>query len=182
MSTHSGMFISTTFLPLLIFSLTFISQVCMDVALSERTGRVFLSSWSLLWRREWRKGGRVKPINTKNLTISAWQDNKTVTVAATNCDPTVCEQVSRKQKDGTSIPVKCPQSVVLYNTWAEWTIMISLEDTIMYAWSVESRVSHRCSDTINNRTLSIIGRSPQEAGGSSQSHSGTGGYHHSTVV
>ena len=40
-----------------------------------------------------------------------------VTVEATNCDPTVQEQVSRKQKDGTSIQVKSPQSVVLYNKY-----------------------------------------------------------------
>ena len=61
--------------------------------------------------------GESKTYQHKNLTSSAWQDNKTVTVAATNCDPTVQEQVSRKQKDGTSIPVKSPQSVVLYNKY-----------------------------------------------------------------
>ena len=61
--------------------------------------------------------GESKTYQYKNLTMSAWQDNKTVTVAATNCDPTVNEQVLRKQKDGTSIAVKCPQSVVLYNKY-----------------------------------------------------------------
>ena len=61
--------------------------------------------------------GKNKTYQYKNLTMSAWQDNKTVTVAATNCDPTVNEQVLRKQKDGTSIVVKCPQSVVLYNKY-----------------------------------------------------------------
>ena len=48
----------------------------------------------------------------KNLTVS---DNKPVTVVATKSDPTVEEQVSRKQRDGSSIAVSCPQSIVLYN-------------------------------------------------------------------
>ena len=50
----------------------------------------------------------------KNLTVSVWQDNKPVTVVATNSDPTV-DQVSRKQRDGSSLAVSCPQSIVLYN-------------------------------------------------------------------
>ena len=49
----------------------------------------------------------------KNLTVSVWQD-KPVIVGATNSDPTVEEQVSRKQCDGSSIAVSCPQSIVLY--------------------------------------------------------------------
>ena len=32
-------------------------------------------------------------------------------------DPTVEEQVSRKKQDGSSISVKCPQSIVLYNKY-----------------------------------------------------------------
>ena len=38
-----------------------------------------------------------------------------MTVVATNSDPTVEEQVSRKQCDGSSLSVSCPQSIVLYN-------------------------------------------------------------------
>ena len=65
--------------------------------------------------------GESKTYQHKNLTISAWQDNKTVTVEATNCDPTVQEQVSRKQKDGISIPVKCPLLVAyLYHTFGNF--------------------------------------------------------------
>ena len=45
----------------------------------------------------------------KNLTVYVWQDNKPVTVVATNSDPPVEEQVSRKQRDGPSIAVSCPQ-------------------------------------------------------------------------
>ena len=58
----------------------------------------------------------VQSVQSKNLTVSVWQDNKPVTVVATNSDPTVEEQVSRKQRDGSSIAVSCPQSIVLYNT------------------------------------------------------------------
>ena len=34
---------------------------------------------------------------------------------ATNSDPTVEDQVSRKQRDGSTLAVSCPQSIVLYN-------------------------------------------------------------------
>ena len=40
-----------------------------------------------------------------NLTVNVWQDNKIVSVAATNGDPTMNVQVLRKKKDGTRIPV-----------------------------------------------------------------------------
>lgn len=52
-----------------------------------------------------------------NLTVSVWQDNKAVTVAATNGDPTIDVQVMRKKKDGTRTAVNCPQSVSLYNKY-----------------------------------------------------------------
>ena len=58
--------------------------------------------------------GESKTFQSCNLTVTAWQHNKTVTLAATNSDPTVEEQVMRK-KDGTSIVVRSPQPVVLYN-------------------------------------------------------------------
>ena len=44
----------------------------------------------------------VQSLRSKNLTVSVWQDNKPVTVVATNSDPTVEAQVSRKQRDGSS--------------------------------------------------------------------------------
>ena len=52
-----------------------------------------------------------------NLTVSVWQDSKAVSVAATNGDATVDVQVLRKKKDGTRTPVKCPQSISLYNKY-----------------------------------------------------------------
>ena len=47
--------------------------------------------------------------------MSAWQDNKVVTIAATNSDPSIEQEVTRKQKDGTCIAIRSPQSVALYN-------------------------------------------------------------------
>ena len=61
--------------------------------------------------------GESKTQQSDNLTVSVWQDNRAVTVAATNSDPTVEEQVSRKKRDGSSISVKCPQSIILYNKY-----------------------------------------------------------------
>ena len=49
------------------------------------------------------------------MTARQWQDNKPVTIA-TKSAPTLEEQVSRKQRDGSSIAVSCPESFVLYNT------------------------------------------------------------------
>ena len=51
--------------------------------------------------------------------MSAWQDNKTLSVAATIGDPTMSVQVLRKKKDGTQTTVNCPQSISLYNKFIE---------------------------------------------------------------
>ena len=59
--------------------------------------------------------GESKTVQSNNLTVLVWQDNKPVTIAATNSNPMIEEQVLRKQRDGSSIPVRYPQSVVLYN-------------------------------------------------------------------
>lgn len=58
--------------------------------------------------------GESKSCQEGNLTMTAWQDSKVVTVAATNSNPTVEEQVTRKD-EGTSIAIMSPQSVSLYN-------------------------------------------------------------------
>ena len=57
----------------------------------------------------------LQSVQSKNLTVSVWQDNKPVTLVATNSNPTMEDRVSRKQRDGSSIAVSCPQSIVLYN-------------------------------------------------------------------
>ena len=47
--------------------------------------------------------------------MCVWQDNKPVTILATNSDPTKEETVKRKNKDGTTREVPCPQATRLYN-------------------------------------------------------------------
>ena len=60
--------------------------------------------------------GESKTFQSKNLTVAVWQDTKTVTMAATNSDPTIEQHVMRK-KDGSTVSVRCPHSVVLYNKY-----------------------------------------------------------------
>ena len=48
--------------------------------------------------------------------MSVWQDSRPVTLIATS-DPTAEGTVQRKEKNGTSITVKCPISVVMYGQY-----------------------------------------------------------------
>ena len=59
--------------------------------------------------------GDSKTVQKGNLTLTVWQDNKPVTVIATNSDPTATDTVTRKKKDGTRQSYPCPTSVALYN-------------------------------------------------------------------
>ena len=52
----------------------------------------------------------------KNLTVSVWQDN-TVSVIATDSDPTKPEFVQRKHRDGTSHTYPCPSAIADYNRY-----------------------------------------------------------------
>ena len=52
-----------------------------------------------------------------NITVSVWQVNKPVVVAATNSDPTTSNLVTHKQKDGTELEVISPESVNSYNKY-----------------------------------------------------------------
>ena len=49
-----------------------------------------------------------------NVCATAWMDRKVVTVMATTSQPTT-GTVLRHQKDGSRIPVPCPQSIIDYN-------------------------------------------------------------------
>ena len=53
----------------------------------------------------------------ENLTVSVWQDNRPVTVIATNASPLEQCTVQRKTRDGTKLDIECPQSVVQYNKY-----------------------------------------------------------------
>ena len=49
------------------------------------------------------------------LTAYLWQDNKAVTVIATNANPNEKSSVNRKLRDGSTTPFSCPMAIVLYN-------------------------------------------------------------------
>ena len=50
----------------------------------------------------------------KELNISLWQDNRTVIVVSSNCNPATPTSVKRRLKNGTRISVPCPKSIQLY--------------------------------------------------------------------
>ena len=52
-----------------------------------------------------------------NITIAVWQDNKPVSLLATNVDPTKTASVNRKNKDGSSRTIPCPETPLLYNKY-----------------------------------------------------------------
>ena len=54
---------------------------------------------------------------SKELNISLWQDNRTVIVVSTNCNPATATSVKRRLKNDTRISVPCPESIQLYNTF-----------------------------------------------------------------
>ena len=68
-----------------------------------------------LLKKGLKERGESKTCQHKNLTVSVWQDNKPVTVIATDSDPTKKDSVSRKHKDGTSHTYSCPPAVSEYN-------------------------------------------------------------------
>jgi len=52
-----------------------------------------------------------------NLVVTAWQDKWTVTMAAMMRQPNAATVVQRRQKDGSSTMVPCPESVLMYNQY-----------------------------------------------------------------
>ena len=50
-------------------------------------------------------------------TASAWKDTKVVTVMSTNTQPSAIGTVLRRQRDGSCIPVPCPESIIDYNRY-----------------------------------------------------------------
>ena len=59
--------------------------------------------------------GESVTVQAGKVTASAWMDRKTVMVMSTNCQPSSCGTVNRKQRDGTSVEVPCPDSIISYN-------------------------------------------------------------------
>jgi hypothetical protein len=68
-----------------------------------------------LVKKGFKERGESRTCQSKNLTVSLWQDNKPVTVIATDSDPTQMDSVSRKHKDGTSHTYPCPPAIAEYN-------------------------------------------------------------------
>ena len=59
--------------------------------------------------------GESVTVQAGKVTASAWMDRKTVMVMSTNNQPSANGTVSRKQRDGSSLEVPCPASIISYN-------------------------------------------------------------------
>ena len=49
------------------------------------------------------------------VTASAWMDRRVVTVMSTSTQPSATGTVARKQRDGSTIHLPCPQAIISYN-------------------------------------------------------------------
>ena len=77
--------------------------------------RGFPNPLKLLSKKGLGETSRNRTYQDSNLTVTVWQDNKPVTIAASNSDPTVSTSVFRKNRDGSRVEVPCTQSVASYN-------------------------------------------------------------------
>ena len=68
-------------------------------------------------KKGFKERGQSRTCQCNNLTVSVWQDNRPVVVAATNSNPTISTNVLRKNKDGSSTSYHCPNSVTNYNKY-----------------------------------------------------------------
>ena len=59
--------------------------------------------------------GSIEFHQAETLVVTMWQDTRAVVVLSTQHDPSQTATVSRKQKDGSKINVKCPEAIVDYN-------------------------------------------------------------------
>ena len=56
-------------------------------------------------------------LQSGNVCATAWMDRRVVMAMSTGCDPLVVGSVQRRQKDGSRVPVRCPESIILYNQY-----------------------------------------------------------------
>lgn len=84
----------------------------MDVEHCEPTGKGFPPQLKMVAKKE---QGDSKTCQMSNLTVSVWQDNKPVSVIATNSNPTKPQTVQCKHKDKTSHTYPCPSAIADYN-------------------------------------------------------------------
>ena len=59
--------------------------------------------------------GESKTVQKGKVAAHAWMDNKVVSVMSTNSQPSATGSVMRRKKDGSRVPVPCPESITLYN-------------------------------------------------------------------
>ena len=51
-----------------------------------------------------------------NMSVVVWQDTKPISCASTNSKPEETKDIKRRLKDGTTMTIKCPDSIVSYNS------------------------------------------------------------------
>ena len=61
--------------------------------------------------------GESVTVQKGKVSATAWLDRKVVTIMSTNCQPDDFGIILRRIQDGSRIPVPCPQSIILYNTY-----------------------------------------------------------------
>ena len=61
--------------------------------------------------------GESVAVHEGKVSATTWLDRKVVTIMSTNCQPNDSGTVLRRMQDGSPIPVPCPQSIILYNTY-----------------------------------------------------------------
>ena len=66
-------------------------------------------------KKGFKERGESRTCQSNNLTVSLWQDNKTVVVIASDSDPTVMDSVSHRHKDGSYHIYPCPPAIAEYN-------------------------------------------------------------------
>ena len=59
--------------------------------------------------------GNSQTVQAGKVSASTWMDHKTVMVMSTKCQPSSCGTVNRKQRDGSSLEVPYPASIISYN-------------------------------------------------------------------
>ena len=56
-------------------------------------------------------------LQSGNVCATAWMDRRVVMAMSTGCDPLAVGSVQRREKDGSRVPVRCPESIILYNQY-----------------------------------------------------------------
>ena len=77
----------------------------------------FPSALKVPAKKGFKNRGDSKVYQKDNLTMAVWQDNRPVSVIATNADPTENHSVSRKNRDGTSNVYPCPAAIANYSKY-----------------------------------------------------------------